>query len=222
MNKNNSNVRDAYYTNEGFEELLVNFVRIKSTYDCYGIFFQSCLSLHKYIKASCRSQRIVDFADTSSTFFFSRPIFISMANLSTSGSGLIFRRQSYATNSITFDLALLLASGNHNSSICLDTSCGVILVDRTWLIKKYLAQKISTILVSLKVSGISASKYKSREFTFTTLYILGINYDKIKVYICVKCKLYLVEGLKANILISNNILYTKDFSINLIGTSAHI
>lgn len=42
----------------------------------------------------------------------------------------------------------------------------------------------------------------------------SFNYNKIKVYIYIQCKLYLIKGLKENMLISNDIFDTKNFSIN--------
>lgn len=88
--------------------------------------------------------------------------------------------------------------------------------------KKKPKPKISAIPVLLKVRNIGASKHKSREFALTTFYIPGFNYDQRKVYIYIKCKLYLIEGLKANMLIGNNILYTKSFLINLLNFSIYI
>lgn len=78
------------------------------------------------------------------------------------------------------------------------------------------------MLVPLKVKDIGASKYKSRELALTIIYILNLNQEGLEVYICIKCKLYLVKGLKANMLISNNVFYTEGFFINLTNTSADI
>ena len=77
----------------------------------------------------------------------------------------------------------------------------------------------------LKVRGIGASRHESdesEEFVLTALYILGLDQRGMEVYACVKCKLHLVEGLKANMLIGNNVFYTEVFTINLASASAHI
>lgn len=76
--------------------------------------------------------------------------------------------------------------------------------------------------VPFKVRGIGASKHKSDEFFLTALYIPGLDQRGTKVYACVKCKLHLVQGLKANMLIGENVLYTKSFIINLASISAQI
>lgn len=78
------------------------------------------------------------------------------------------------------------------------------------------------MLVPLKVKGINASKHKLRDFILIALYISSLNQKSLEVYAYIKCELHLVEGLKANINIGNNIFYTKDFSINFTNTSAHI
>ena len=76
--------------------------------------------------------------------------------------------------------------------------------------------------VPLKVRGIGASRHESNEFALTALYIPGLDREGSEVYACIKCELHLVEGLKANMLIGNDILCTEGFTINLASASAHI
>lgn len=57
------------------------------------------------------------------------------------------------------------------------------------------------MLVPLKVRGIDESRHKSEEFALIALYILGLDQKNSEVYAYIKCELYLVEGLKANMLI---------------------
>lgn len=109
------------------------------------------------------------------------------------------------------------ASSNPNSSVCFDMGCRIILVNRTWLMKKNSRQKISIMLVLLKVKSIGIFKYKLGKFALIVLYILGFGHDGTKIYMYIKCKLYLVKGLKANILIDNDILYIKGFLINFLS-----
>ena len=151
-----------------------------------------------------------------------RPILKSTATLTAPGSGLAFRGWSYATTLITFDSAILLAVGYPNTLVYLDIGCGVSLVDKTWLARKRVSQKISTMPVPLKVRGIGASRHESEEFVLTALYISGFDQRGTEVYTYVKCKLYLIEALKANMLIENNVLCTEGFIINFASASAHI
>lgn len=88
--------------------------------------------------------------------------------------------------------------------------------------KKLLFQKICTILILLKIKNIDAFKYKLREFALIIFYIFCFNQKKLEIYICIKCILYLIKGLKANMFISNNIFYIKSFLINFANIFAYI
>lgn len=67
----------------------------------------------------------------------------------------------------------------------------------------------------LKVRGIGASKHKSAQFAELPLFLLGENNKRQKVYASIRCELHLVDGLRANILISNNILAPESFVLNV-------
>ena len=213
---------NSYFANKGYDKLQVNFVAIESMYDHCSASFQSRSALHRHIKSGWNALKKIVVAETGSDLPFPRPILCSAAKLSAPGSGLAFRDWSYTTTLITFDPALLPAVSNPDTSVCLDTGCGVSLVDKTWLAKKHPFQKISTMPVPLKVKGIGTSRYESNKFAFTTLYILGLDQEGSEVYAYIKCKLYLVEDLKANMLIGNNIFCTEGFTINLASAFAHI
>lgn len=75
---------------------------------------------------------------------------------------------------------------------------------------------------ALKSQGFSISKYKSNKFAVAIFYILSPNQKNSKVYMYIKCELYLIESLIANMLIGNNIFCIKSFSINLANPSTHI
>lgn len=76
--------------------------------------------------------------------------------------------------------------------------------------------------VPLKVRGISASKHKSGDFALTTIYIPGIDEKSREIYICISCELHLVDRLKANMLVDNDIICTEGFAINLCIFSAFV
>lgn len=117
---------------------------------------------------------------------------------------------------------MLPAAGIPDILVCLDINCGVSSVDKTWLTSKYLSQKISIMSVSLKVRSIGASRHKSEECALTALYIPGFDQRGTELYVYIKYKLYLVKGLKVNMLIGNNILCTEGFTINLASIFTHI
>lgn len=74
----------------------------------------------------------------------------------------------------------------------------------------------------LKVRGIRASKHKSREFAAISLYFPGKNNTGQLVYTSLTCEIHLVEDLKANLLIGNNIISPESFVIDVKGKNALI
>ncbi len=67
----------------------------------------------------------------------------------------------------------------------------------------------------LKVRGIGASKYKSGEFGALSLYFPGKNNARQLVYAFLTCEIHLVEDLRANLLIGNNIMSSEGFVIDI-------
>lgn len=67
----------------------------------------------------------------------------------------------------------------------------------------------------LNVRGIEASKHKSAQFAKLSLFLPEENNKGQKVYASIKCDLHLIDGLKANILIGNNILALESFVLNV-------
>ncbi len=211
---------ETYYTDEPYDELQVNFVGIESICDRCTSAFPSRSALHKHIRNGCIPVEAV--AETGPSPSSARPILKSTAKLSAPGSGLAFSGWNYVTTSITFDPAALPSPADPDGSVCLDTGCGVTLVDRDWLTKKLPSQKISTMPVPLKVRGIGASKHESGHFALTTLYIPGTDEKGREVYASITCELNLVDRLKANMLVGNDVLCTEGFAVNLYNSSALI
>lgn len=95
-------------------------------------------------------------------------------------------------------------------------------MNKNWLAKKHLSQKISMMPIPLKVKGIGALKHESGHFAFSTIYIPGIDKKGCEVYASISCKLHLIDRLKANMLVGNDVLYTENFVINFSTSSALI
>lgn len=74
----------------------------------------------------------------------------------------------------------------------------------------------------LKVRRIRASKHESREFAALSLYFPGKNNTGQLVYASLTCEIHLVEDLKANLLIGNDIMSSEGFVIDVKGKSALI
>ncbi len=120
------------YSNEGFDKVTVNFVGIETLCTKYRATFPSRSKLHNHLKSSC--------LETSSPSLLAQapspiPVIASKAVHQSFGSGLAFRGWTYATTLITLTLEHLLPDSDPDSTACLDTGCGVTLVDKAWLSK---------------------------------------------------------------------------------------
>ena len=104
----------------------------------------------------------------------------------------------------------------------LDTGCGVTLVNRAWFLEKAPTEKILKMATLLKVRGIRFSKYESDEFISISLYFPDFDSTNRPAYTNIHRKLHIVERLKANLLVGNNILATERVIINLANKSAMI
>lgn len=67
----------------------------------------------------------------------------------------------------------------------------------------------------LKVRDIRTSKHKFSEFITLALYFLDKNGVRDLVYTAIQYKIHLVEGLRVNLLIRNNIMSPEAMVINL-------
>lgn len=89
------------------------------------------------------------------------------------------------------------------------------LVNKNWILRQLLDQKIKEISTSLKVKEIRASNYESAYFAEFSLFFSGENDKKQKIYAFIRCELHLVEIFRANILISKDILTLESFLLNV-------
>lgn len=89
------------------------------------------------------------------------------------------------------------------------------LVDKDWLLCQLPDQKIKEMFTFLKIRGIRTSKHESAQFAEVSLFLLGESNEGQKVYASIRCKLYLVKGLRANILIGNDIFTPEGFVLNV-------
>lgn len=89
------------------------------------------------------------------------------------------------------------------------------LVNKNLLLRQLPNQKMKEISTFLKIRGIRVSKDEFAQFAELFFFLPGENNQRQKVYIFFKCKLHLVEGLRANMLIGNNILASESFVLNI-------
>ena len=166
----NADGEDVTYSDKGFDEFVVNFVEIETSCSKCHSSFPSKSKLHKYIKAGCVKEALPSSSTQPSS---SIPVIASTAVYQSFSSGLAFRGWTYATTAITLDSHHLPHNSDPESTACLDTGCGVTLIDKSWLSRHLPGQKISTMFIPLKVRGIGASKHESDEFAALFLYFPG-------------------------------------------------
>ena len=209
------------YSNEGFEEVIANFVEIETVCSKCSSSFPSKSQLHKHLKAGCAGAvQATPLPPTQPASPI--PIIESKAIIPSLRSGLAFRGWTYATTSITLVPHLLPPDLDPAATVCLDTGCGVTLVDKAWLLSHLPHQKISTMSTPLNVRGIGTSKHKSAQFAALSLYFPGEDETGQRVYASIKCELHLVNGLRANIMVGNDILSPEGFVININKNRAFI
>ncbi len=202
------------YCDEDFEEVIDNFVGIETVCSKCSSSFPSKSQLHKHLKAGCAG--VVQATPLPPTQpALPIPIVESKAIIPSLGSGLAFRGWTYATASITLVPHLLPPTLDPAATACLDTGCGVTLIDKVWLLSYLSYQKISTMSTHLNVRGIGTSKHESAQFAALSLYFPGEDQAGQRVYASIKCELHLVDSLRANILVGNDILSPEGFVINI-------
>ncbi len=76
--------------------------------------------------------------------------------------------------------------------------------------------------VPLKVRGIGASKHESDEFVLMPIYFLTFDEHKQPVYARIYRKMHLIDGLKANMLVGNDIIALESIMIDLANPTAFI
>lgn len=146
----------------------------------------------------------------------------STTNIKVIRSRYIFKGWNYITITVYFFLGKISLFINIMSLCYFNTSGSVFFIDCIWLLKKVLTEKILKMATPLKVIGIEFSKHKLDKFVSISLYFLGTDSRNCLSHTYIYPKLYLVEGLKVNLLVSNNILATERMIIDLAKKTAMI
>ncbi len=205
-------VDEVSYSDEGFDEVAINFVGIETSCTKCRATFPSRSKLHNHLKSGCLETISPSLPVQAPSPI---PVITSKAIHQSFGSGLAFRGWTYATALITLTPEHPPPDSDPDSTAYLDTGCGVTLVDKAWISKRLPMQKVNTMSTPLKVRGIGASKYESGEFAALSLYFPEKNNAGQQVYASLTCEIHLVEGLRANILIGNDIMSPESFVIDV-------
>ncbi len=118
---------DVIYSDEGFDKMTINFVGIETSCTKYYATFPSRSKLHNHLKSSYLEMSLFAFPPQNAS---SIPIIASKTVHQSFGSGLAFRGWTYATAPITLTPEHLPSDSDPNSIACLNTGCGVTLIDK--------------------------------------------------------------------------------------------
>ena len=98
-------------------------------------------------------------------------------------------------------------------TVCDDFDCSMLLINRLLLMKLYLKVKLQQINTLINVQGIDMNYYIISQFVHINIFIktTAENNDTIIIHICKK--FYVINDLKANMLINTDILRMKDINL---------
>ena len=111
---------------------------------------------------------------------------------------------------ITFKTRFLLDSKVEESEVLSNIEYGVILDNRAYLLKYILNLKIKKIVVSLSIRGVNNKIVYINKYALVTIYVRSIVREITKTiserttYLTIK--VYIIDNLKANILIKTDII----------------
>ena len=133
----------------------------------------------------------------------------STASPSSNPPGYAFRGRRYAQLYISID-----SPHNEKQLVCLDTGCGMSLIDATFLKQYAPTVQVSTMETPMTVQGIGATMYNANKFIKLQIYIFGEN----NLVARIEREIHVVDNLKANILLGMDIADPEGWLIDL---SAH-
>ena len=115
------------------------------------------------------------------------------------GTGYCFRRYHYCT------VQVKLAADKEAVDVCLDTGCHISLVDREFLLQQIPELKLKKMASPIFVKGIGSNRHVTDEFAVLMLHFPG-KHAGVAATGIVKQEVHVVNGLKAKVLISTDIL----------------
>ena len=118
-------------------------------------------------------------------------------------------------------VSVKLSPNDDITDACLDTGCGVSLIDRTWLKSLLPDAAILKMSSPLKVRGVGTNRHETNEFVVIPIYLPGQK-DGQEVLACVRRELHLVDDLRAHMLIGNDIIGPERIVIDVANKAAII
>ena len=133
------------------------------------------------------------------------------------GNGFAFRSWTYAK------IPARLLPDVDDVEVCIDSGCGVTLIDRAWLLSLIPDIKILRMASPLKVRGLGTTKHETTEYITNPIYLPAVLREtNTRVLACIQREIHIVDNLRAKMLIGNDILGPEKVVIDVAGQKAYI
>ena len=133
------------------------------------------------------------------------------------GTGFSFRGWNYAYIPLRFIL-----NAAKNKEGCANLETDVTLADKQWLLSLLPEVEIRKISSSLRVKGLNSIMHNTDEYVLVSMYLLGLKRNNNTALIYIIREIHLINGLKANLLMGNNIMGPKKIILDVSKNKARI
>jgi hypothetical protein len=178
--------------------------------------FPSRTRLFNHLKATNHFTQYVHHVETPAeqvTGVFVDPIIIASQADAVTGTGYEFRKYNYV------EVGVRLAADSEATWACLDTGCGMSLINVDWITDRLPQLCIVNRASAVRVKGIGSQSHVSNSFIVLTMYLPNADGSKLAK---ITRELHLVEGLGCKILIGVDIIKPERITPNVHGETAHI
>ena len=105
---------------------------------------------------------------------------------------------------------------------CLNIDVDVTLINKKFLKAQASNVQIKIMIIFLSIFELSINRYSTFEYVIVLIYFVDKNTTDKKIEICFRRETHIVDDLKANMLIKNDIIDSEIFIINLNNKTARI
>ena len=131
------------------------------------------------------------------------------------GTGYGFRGWNYAK------IQASLSADSDPGDVCLDSGAGVSLVDRAFFKAQYSNTPIRTMASPLKVRGLGTNRHETWEYAICDIHLPGTK-EGLSATSVLRREVHLVDNLKANMLLGNDIIGPERIILDVAKKIAHI
>ena len=199
-------------TCDEMNETFADFIEIETVCKrCQKTFsFNNKLHVHLRFDMCFKKQKNNSFTNqTCALFIESIEIIKSNASFNDFEFDVEFRNWNFLKTVLKF------FSTDEETHVCLDIECDATLCDKKFIINKLTDLQIQTMTTSLKVRDINFITHEINEFVMISIYFLDTNKFEKSALANITRKIHLIDDLKINMLIENDILELESFIIDV-------